>query len=208
MKTYSIGRDLNCDIVINDSTDVISRRHALLNVTPSGKMTLIDQSSNGTYVNGIRISPNVPVPVTRKDIISLAHVAKLDWNQVPKSNQWVKYLIGGIIAVIVILAVIFGMKAINGGSTDNPEQPTTTAIQDSTLLKQKEAVRLDSIKNVERQDSIKKAAEKAMQDSINAKKPSTPKKPATPKSKGDDKSKDQKDKKDKDKSQKTKRTIG
>ena len=208
MKTYSIGRDLNCDIVINDSTDVISRRHALLNVTPSGKMTLIDQSSNGTYVNGIRISPNVPVPVTRKDIISLAHVAKLDWNQVPKSNQWVKYLIGGIIAVIVILAIIFGMKVINGGSTDNPEQPTTTAIQDSTLLKQKEAARLDSIKNVERQDSIKKAAEKATQDSINAKKPSTPKKPTKPKSKGDDKSKEKKDTKDKDKSQKTKRTIG
>lgn len=208
MKTYSIGRDLNCDIVINDSTDVISRRHALLNVTPSGKMTLIDQSSNGTYVNGIRISPNVPVPVTRKDIISLAHVAKLDWNQVPKSNQWIKYFVGGIIAVIVILAVIFGLKAIKGSSTDNPEQPTTTAIQDSTLLKQKEVARLDSIKNVERQDSIKKAAKKTTQDSINTKNPTTPKKPTTPKSKGEDKSKDKKDNKDKDKSQKTKRTIG
>lgn len=104
MKTYSIGRDLNCDIVINDSTDVISRRHALLNVTPSGKMTIIDQSSNGTYVNGIRISQNVPVPVTRKDIVSLAHVAKLDWNQVPKSNQWIKYAIAAVVAVAVIRA--------------------------------------------------------------------------------------------------------
>lgn len=205
MKTYSIGRDLNCDIVINDSTDVISRRHALLNVTPSGKMTLIDQSSNGTYVNGIRISPNVPVPVTRKDIISLAHVAKLDWNQVPKSNQWVKYVIGGVIAVAVIIAIIFGMKAIKDGSTNNPGQQTTTEVPDSTLLKQKETARLDSIKNVERQDSIKKAAEKNAQDSIKTKKPNTPKKPATPKSNGDDKSKD-KDKKDK--SPKTKRTIG
>ena len=82
-------------------------------------MTLIDQSSNGTYVNGIRISPNVPVPVTRKDIISLAHVAKLDWNQVPKSNQWIKYVVGGIIAVVVIFAIIFGIKAMKGGSTDN-----------------------------------------------------------------------------------------
>lgn len=43
MKTYSIGRDVNCDIVINDSTDIISRRHALLNVTSSGKMTIVDQ---------------------------------------------------------------------------------------------------------------------------------------------------------------------
>ena len=205
MKTYSIGRDLNCDLVINDSTDVISRRHALLNVTPSGKMTLIDQSSNGTYVNGIRISPNVPVPVTRKDIISLAHVAKLDWNQVPKPNHWVKYVIWGLVIAAVILAIIFGIKAFKHSSTDNPKNPTTTAVQDSTLLKQKEGARLDSIKNVERQDSIKKATEKNTQDSIKAKKPNTPKKPATPKSKSDDKSKD-KDKKDK--SPKTKRTIG
>lgn len=205
MKTYSIGRDLNCDIVINDSTDVISRRHALLNVTPSGKMTLIDQSSNGTYVNGIRISPNVPVPVTRKDIISLAHVAKLDWNQVPKSNQWVKYIIWGLVIAAVILAIIFGIKAIKPSAIDNPENPTTIAVQDSTLLKQQEVARLDSIKKVERQDSIKKATEKNAQDSIKAKKPNTQKKPATPKSKSDDKS-EEKDKKDK--SPKTKRTIG
>ena len=30
MKTYTIGRDLGCDIVINDNTDVVSRRHAVL----------------------------------------------------------------------------------------------------------------------------------------------------------------------------------
>lgn len=86
MKTYSIGRDPECDIVINDATDVISRRHAILNIAPSGKMTIVDQSTNGTYVNGIRISSNVPVPVTRKDTVSFAHVAKMDWGQVPSSG--------------------------------------------------------------------------------------------------------------------------
>lgn len=140
MKTYSIGRDLNCDIVINDSTDVISRRHALLNITPSGKMTIIDQSSNGTYVNGIRISQNVPVPVTRKDIVSLAHVAKLDWNQVPKSNQWVKYAIIAGVAVIVVLGVIFGVKHMKSDSDNSGGlTPDTTEQVDSTAIKQKEA---------------------------------------------------------------------
>lgn len=206
MKTYSIGRDLNCDIVINDSTDVISRRHALLNVTPSGKMTIIDQSSNGTYVNGIRISQNVPVPVTRKDIVSLAHVAKLDWNQVPKSNQWMKYAIIASVAIVVILGVIFGVKHLksdpdnNGGVT-----PSTTEQVDSVAIKQKEVARQDSIKNVERQDSIKRAAEKVRQDSIKSKKkPTQPKKES--KKKGEDKSKDNKGK---DKSSQTKkRAIG
>lgn len=124
-------------------------------------MTIVDQSSNGTYVNGIRISQNVPVPVTRKDIVSLAHVAKLDWNQVPKSNQWMKYAIIAGIAIVVILGVIFGVKHLksdpdnNGGVT-----PSTTEQVDSVAIKQKEVARQDSIKNVERQDSIKRATEK------------------------------------------------
>lgn len=211
MKTYSIGRDLNCDIVINDSTDVISRRHALLNVTPSGKMTIIDQSGNGTYVNGIRISQNVPVPVTRKDIVSLAHVAKLDWNQIPKSNQWLKYVIGAIIAVVVILCIIFGIKAIN--SKDNNDLnggQAATELNDSTLLKQKEAARLDSIKNVERQDSIKKAVDKAHQDSIKAvNKGKDVKKKDNTKSKTDSKGNEGKDKGNEDKSgKKSKHTLG
>ncbi len=210
MKTYSIGRDLNCDIVINDSTDVISRRHALLNVTPSGKMTIIDQSSNGTYVNGIRITQNVPVPVTRKDIVSLAHVAKLDWNQIPKSNQWVKYLIWGIVAIIVIIAAIFGIEALKSEPGGENKGIVPTELNDSTLIKQREAARLDSIKNVERQDSIKNAVEKARQDSIRATKKEEPrkKKESSTKQKNEDKSKS-KDKKDKDKSsQNKKRAIG
>lgn len=211
MKTYSIGRDLNCDIVINDSTDVISRRHALLNVTPSGKMTIIDQSSNGTYVNGIRISQNVPVPVTRKDIVSLAHVAKLDWNQVPKSNQWIKYAIAAIAALAIILGIIFGVKSINSKDDDiqNGGQ-TPTELNDSTIIKQQEAARLDSIKNVERQDSIKKATDKARQDSIKAVNKGTDvKKKDNSKSKNDSKAKDSKGKDKEEKpGQNKKRAIG
>ncbi len=37
MKVYSIGREHGCDILINDNTDVISRRHAVLNVSPSAR---------------------------------------------------------------------------------------------------------------------------------------------------------------------------
>lgn len=209
MKTYSIGRDLNCDIVINDSTDVISRRHALLNVTPSGKMTIIDQSSNGTYVNGIRITQNVPVPVTRKDIVSLAHVAKLDWNQVPKSNQWMKYAIWGVVSVIVILSIIFGVKHLKSDSEDNGTGDVIpTELNDSTAIKQKEAARLDSIKNVERQDSIKKAEVKARQDSVKSvkKEGKHKQKKDSAKPSNDSKSKDTKGK---DKaSQNKKRAIG
>lgn len=208
MKTYSIGRDLNCDIIINDSTDVISRRHALLNVTSSGKMTIIDQSSNGTYVNGIRISQNVPVPVTRKDIISLAHVAKLDWDQVPKSNQWIKYCIGAAIAIIVIVGIIFGVKALNNKDDNNGEQTPCAELNDSTLIKQQEAARLDTIKSVEGQDTVQKAPVKAHDDSIKAATKTTTKKKDAPKKQDEPKSTEDKDKNKEKSGQNTKRAIG
>lgn len=173
MKTYSIGRDVNCDIVINDSTDVISRRHALLNVTPSGKMTIIDQSSNGTYVNGIRISQNVPVPVTRKDTISLAHVTKLDWSMVPKSNTYMRYALFGFVGILIVVGAVFGIRAFSDTEykgNGNNQVPFV----DSVALKKTEQARLDSLAKVARidslrQDSIKKAAKKR-RDSIERRK--------------------------------------
>lgn len=169
MKTYSIGRDVNCDIVINDSTDVISRRHALLNVTSSGKMTIIDQSSNGTYVNGIRISSNVPVPVTRKDTISLAHVTKLDWTMVPKSNANIRYSLFLFAGLIIVVGVVFGIRLFTDNKYNNNETNQIPLV-DSVALKKTEQARFDSLFKVARmdslyQDSIKKAA-KERQDSL------------------------------------------
>lgn len=157
MKVYSIGREAGCDIVINDNTDVISRRHAVLNVTSSGKMTIMDISHNGTYVNGIRISPNVPVPVTRKDNISFAHVARLDWNRVPKPVSPMRYAIYGLIAILVVIGAVFGYKSI---SNDKHEpQKTEQAPVDSTLLK----------KEKEKQQDLKDEEEKKKQEEAKTK---------------------------------------
>ena len=156
MKVYSIGREAGCDIVINDNTDVISRRHAILNVSPSGKMTIVDQSHNGTYVNGIRISPNVPVPVTRKDNISFAHVARLDWNRVPKAISPMRYAIYGFILLSVIVGAVFGYKSLSNGEDNKPKAEVTAA--DSTILKKQEQDKADSVKK--REEKKKTAADK------------------------------------------------
>ena len=71
MKTITIGRGDGCQIFIDD--DLISRRHAILKISTFGKMEIVDMGKNGTFVNGIRLRPNVPVPVKRKDIISFAN---------------------------------------------------------------------------------------------------------------------------------------
>ncbi len=159
MKVYSIGRESGCDIIINDSTDVVSRRHAILNVSPTGKMTIVDQSHNGTYVNGIKISPNVPVPVTRKDNISFAHVARLDWNLVPRSNAPMRYAIIGVAAVAIIVGSVFGVKGLSELDLGKDGDSNSSALQvDTTKQKTESEIRK------ELQDSIDR--EKRKQDSI------------------------------------------
>lgn len=158
MKTYSIGRDVHCDIVINDNTDIISRRHALLNVSSSGKMTIIDQSSNGTYVNGIRITPNVQVPVSRRDTISLAHVAKLDWNRIPRTIPALRYGIAAAGVAVVVAAVVLGLRM--GADRPGPggaEQPQVT-VADSLERQRVERARRDSVERAEslRRDSLRR----------------------------------------------------
>ena len=197
MKTYSIGRDLNCDIVINDSTDVISRRHALLNVMPSGKMTIIDQSSNGTYVNGIRISPNVPFPVTRKDIVSLAHVSKLDWSMIPCGNEYMRYALYALAAIIIIICLFFGYKSISN-SLGNRGNDTNLIQNDSARMKERlrytdslnrkrkaDSLYLDSIQKLAK--SRKDSLDKLRKDSITKKKESIKKNKSRKTKKVDDK---------------------
>lgn len=159
MKVYSIGRETGCDIVINDSTDVISRRHAILNVTSMGKMTIVDQSHNGTYVNGIRIAPNVPVPVTRKDSVSFAHVARLDWNRVPKSGEAIKYAIIAVVALVVIAIAGFGIKAAMGGGSSAGTQEKPAAVADTTKTQKDEDKQKEE--KAESKDDNKKDGQKA-----------------------------------------------
>ena len=159
MKVYSIGRETGCDIVINDSTDVISRRHAILNVTSMGKMTIVDQSHNGTYVNGIRIAPNVPVPVTRKDSVSFAHVARLDWNRGPKSGEARKYAIIAVVALAVIAIAGFGIKAAMGGGSSAGTQEKPAAVADTTKTQKDEDKQKEE--KAESKDDNKKDEQKA-----------------------------------------------
>lgn len=157
MKVYSIGREVGCDIVINDNSDVISRRHATLNVASSGKMTIVDLSHNGTYVNGIRISPNVPVPVTRKDNVSFAHVARLDWNLIPNTGATIiKWVALGVLAILLVIGGVWGFKALSTKETSDVSGggASYSAPVDSAALKREKEKIAEQEKR--KQDSIKK----------------------------------------------------
>jgi hypothetical protein len=82
MRLLHIGRATTNDIVIADTT--VSRQHAQLMIDDIGQVTLIDlSSSNGTFVNGRRIS--VPTQLDAMDIVKVGEYL-LPWRQYVQSN--------------------------------------------------------------------------------------------------------------------------
>jgi len=86
MKTYKIGRNTDNDIVINDQSLSVSRYHALLTVHDNGTITIYDQSTNGTYINGLKIKSQIETAVSTSDRIVFAKTAQLDWNMISKAT--------------------------------------------------------------------------------------------------------------------------
>jgi len=104
---YSIGVNLTNRIVVNDSSNMVSRYHATLKISPKGKITINDHSSNGTFVNGSRIPSNQDIPVKRSDKILFANTQPLNWSKIPnsKTNPWL--IISPIAAILVVGLILF-----------------------------------------------------------------------------------------------------
>lgn len=82
MKTIKIGRNPDNDIVINDKTRTVSGYHAILKVCDNGTLTICDNSTNGTYINGSKAVKDVDVSVRRGDEIRLGPHTELDWSKI------------------------------------------------------------------------------------------------------------------------------
>ena len=130
---YTIGRDETCDIIICDDSNLASRFHACLKEVKSGKYVITDQSTNGTYINGIRITQGVEVPVTREDSIRFANIVELDWSIIPDNHKKKKRII--LVTILCsLLCAGMGWCAYNfyfaDKQNENPQpaqQPTDTA---------------------------------------------------------------------------------
>ena len=175
MKTiYSIGRDPGCDIYLYDDRNVISRTHAILKVGKGGKYFISDQSMNGTYVNGIKIAQGVQVPVTRKDIVSFAHIAELDWGMVPNpyGRIW-GFIAVSVLVVLAVCGIVWGVLKYHSAYSDETQEPVP--VQMTTPLPPVSAPAADdnvkdivAEKNKEIENAVKarkkKAAEKSKTD--------------------------------------------
>lgn len=107
MKKLTIGRNNACDIIVPDTSDLVSRKQAVLTVSFWGKMVLYDTSNNGTYVNGQRLENGKGIKVTRRDNINFARVADLDWEDVkdPYRKSKIISIICGV-SIFIVVALI------------------------------------------------------------------------------------------------------
>lgn len=85
--SYTIGTASDNRIVISDPDNHVSRHHAILKLKTNGNYYIYDQSTNGTYVNGVNIKPKVDYPVSISDTISLSNTYRLDWNKIKGASN-------------------------------------------------------------------------------------------------------------------------
>lgn len=140
MKKITIGRNNACDIVIPDTTDLVSRKQAILSFSFWGKMVLYDTSNNGTYVNGEKIESIIGVSVTRKDKVNFAHVADLNWDEVKDPYRRIKiiYVLCALaIMIITLLLVLWPSPSVTNESdapmeieiTEDKKGETVTSVK-------------------------------------------------------------------------------
>ena len=146
MKKLTIGRNNACDIIIPDTSDLVSRKQAVLTYSFWGKMVLYDTSNNGTYINGQKLENGKGLRVTRKDKVNFARIADLDWNEVkdPYSKAKIIVAIGTFVIIVfaILLALWFSMPSEEDVlsptktemSTDKGE--TVTTIKPQTVEEQ------------------------------------------------------------------------
>lgn len=104
MKRLTIGRSNDCDVVIIDETDNISRKHLVISFNFFGKMSVSDTSSNGTFINGTRMLKGATIPVTTNDTIRLGNKIDLDWSLIKDPYKTVRIV--SLIALVMVLAII------------------------------------------------------------------------------------------------------
>lgn len=89
MLLLKIGSAPTSDIVLD--SPYVSALNAEMLVGDDGTIMLEDKNStNGTFVNGNRLTPNVKQPVKRGDLLKFGNVA-LQWHQVPVLPDPSKY---------------------------------------------------------------------------------------------------------------------
>lgn len=118
VERHLIGRDADADIKFKQND--VSHRHAFLCKRSNGDILLIDNdSTNGTYVNGNKITS---VTLKPGDLVLIAKKYRLDWEMVfpiKKKNKTILWAAVGIAATVLLIGTIWGL-----GGRQRPLEPS------------------------------------------------------------------------------------
>ena len=106
-RSFTIGRNPLNDIYIDDPSNVISRSHATIRVD-GRKFFITDHSTNGTYRNGIKLTPGIEYPVTKDDEVSFGGLYTFDWAMIPKPKTSLSAVILYVVSILVLAALCIG----------------------------------------------------------------------------------------------------
>ena len=143
MKEITVGRGNDCDIIVDDDSDIVSRRHALIRFSFTGNMEICDVSQNGTYVNGERLEKDVYHAIQRDDSVSLAKIWDLDLKSI-KNPYHITYIIMGILTFVTALVVALVLTLPHNKPTDNLQQGTNSSATMDSLSTKTESVAEDT----------------------------------------------------------------
>lgn len=141
-KVFSIGRDSSCDIVLYDPSQMVSRTHATLRVD-GRKYFITDHSTNGTYRNGIRLTPNIEYRITKDDDVSFAEVVALDWTSVPGYGKRVRFwpfILALLVVAAIVAALLWLRPKFEQTPTDSIMPPTSSAIDSTAVSSQQDSL--------------------------------------------------------------------
>jgi pSer/pThr/pTyr-binding forkhead associated (FHA) protein len=93
IKKIIVGRDPQCDYVIFDPKNRVSRRHAELTIHEDKFFVKDLNSTNGVYINNKKINSNVAIPLTLSDKLTLCIDYKVDLTHFIPADDKTKVLV-------------------------------------------------------------------------------------------------------------------
>ena len=164
MKRIIIGRGIDCDIVIPDEKDNVSRHHLVISFGLFGKMTISDTSSTGTFVNDRKLLKGASVPVTREDKVRLGSQWTLDWSLVKDPYVATRRILLGV-AIFCVLALIgvgawYYYKSSQPKADDNVEIPVSKEKEQDDVWTKDSTNKIAPKDDTVKMDGLKKTSPK------------------------------------------------
>lgn len=175
MKVIVIGRHPNCDVVLEDP--MVERQHIQIVQKEDGKCSVVDlQTTNGTYVNGARISHEVPLQPN--DTIRIGNT-NIPWQEYvnrasSNSSKIIVLVSAGVVLFLMLVGFVayMGYKYLPFVKSDE----TITSLPDSSSVVEDEKIDYyvkgleeQVIKDKEQKNNLKKEVDKSHKEATDAK---------------------------------------